>query len=169
MAARAHKVKCTPYCCSRAVGTRWSLRPRIMHWFYSTVIEHNLLYGVAFWWTALNRQHNVILFDKVRRSAAIYVTGALRISLTRALFTTLSLLPTVLRSKQTAKFSATKLKVLSRFHIVPSGQSTISQFYPVNPRNTDYLPAKYCLERDFYSLIPNRDDWNPNTVFSLNC
>ena len=49
-----------------------------MCWIYSAVIEPNLLYGVAFWWTALDKQHNFRLLVKVRRSAAIYITDALR-------------------------------------------------------------------------------------------
>ena len=30
--------------------------------------------------------------------------------------------------------------------------------------NIDYLLAEFCLDRDFHSVIQNRDDWNPNTV-----
>ena len=70
LAARTRKVACAAYCCSRAIGTRWSLRLRIMDWIYSAVIESNLLYSVAFWWTALDRQHNFRLLDKVRRLMA---------------------------------------------------------------------------------------------------
>ena len=34
----------------------------------------------------------------------------------------------------------------------------------MNPMNIDYLPAEYCHDRIFHSLIPSMDDWNPNTV-----
>ena len=46
MALMARKAACATHCCSRAVE---SLRPRIMRWIYSTVIEPNLLYGVVLW------------------------------------------------------------------------------------------------------------------------
>ena len=86
-------------------------RPRIMHWIYSAVIEPNLLNGVAFSWTALDKQYNVRLLDKVRRSAAISMTG------------------TVLLAKQAAKFAAIRLNALS--NTVSSGYSTILGVNPV--------------------------------------
>ena len=32
----------------------------------------------------------------------------------------------------------------------------------MTPANIDYLPAKYCLDRDFHYLFLNKDDWKPN-------
>ena len=63
-------------------------------------------------------------------------------------------------AKQLARFAAIRLNALSRWQIVPSGQSTILE---VDAVNIDYLPAEYCLNRDFHYLIPNRNDWDSNT------
>ena len=54
------------------------------------VVEYNLLYGVVFLWTAVAKQCNVRLLDKIRRSEAIFITGALRITATKALFAILN-------------------------------------------------------------------------------
>ena len=40
-----------------------------MRWICFIVIAPNLLHGITFWWTGLNRQLNVGLLDKVRRLA----------------------------------------------------------------------------------------------------
>ena len=114
-----------------------------MRWINSTVIEPNLLYGVSFWWTALDRQHNVRLLGKVRRSAAIYITGALRSTSTKALFAMLNWIPTT--------FAAARLNATSRWHIVPSGHSTIFMVDPVTPVNIDYLIRKYRCSVDLLS------------------
>ena len=50
------------------------------------------------WWIALNKLHNIRLLDKVRRSAAICITVALRTTLTMAFYTALF-------AKQIAKFT----------------------------------------------------------------
>ena len=88
----------------------------MIRWIYSAVIEPNLLYGVFFWWTALDKQCNVGLLGKVRRFAAIYITGALRTSTTKALFAMLNWLPIVVLAMQAAKITAIRLNVLSRWH-----------------------------------------------------
>ena len=83
--------------------------------------------------------------------------------LMRALFVILNWLHIVFFAKQMARFAAT----LSRWHIVTSGHSTILEVNPVTPVNIYYLPVEYCLDRDFSSL-PNRYDWNSNTVIPRN-
>ena len=120
-----------------------------MRWIYSIVIEPNLLYGVAFWWTDLDKQQNVKFLDKVRRFALFYVTGALRTTSTKALFAMLYRIPTVLLAKQAAKFAATRLNVQSH--------TTVMEVDPVTSVNTDYLLAEYCRNKNFHSLIPNRE------------
>ena len=97
----------------------------------------------------------------------IYITGALRITLTKALYAMLNWHPTEILAKQVAKFSATRLNALSCWHIVTFGHSTILEVEPVAPVIIDYLPAEYCVDRGFHFLIPTRDDWDPNTVFHL--
>ena len=81
------------------------------------------------------------------------------------MFAMLYWLPTALLAKQAAKFAATRLNALSRWHIVPFGYYTILEVNAVIPVNIDYLLADYCFDSDFHSLIPNRNDWNPNTNF----
>ena len=57
--------------------------------------------------------------------------------------------------KHPAKFVAIRLNVLSSWHIVPSGHSTILEIDPVVLVNIDYLPAEYCLD---LILILSRDE-----------
>ena len=57
-----------------------SLKDYALDIFYS-----QFLYGVGFWWTALDKQHNVRLLDKVKRSAAISITEALHTTPTEAM------------------------------------------------------------------------------------
>ena len=85
------------------------------------LIEPKLLYGVH----QKDYYYNVRLLDKVRKSAFIYITGILHTTLTKALPAMLNWLPIVPVAKQAAKFAATRFNALYRWHIVPSGHSTI--------------------------------------------
>ena len=71
-------------------------------------------FGMIRTWSALNKLHNVRLLNKVIRSAGTHITGALRTTPTKAMFTMLNCLPTVLMAKQVAMFTATRFNALSR-------------------------------------------------------
>ena len=126
-------------------------KSKVVRWFYSTFIESKLLYGVVFWWTALNKLHNIKLLDMVRRHAAIHITYTPLTNPTKAVFTVLYWLPTVLHAKQP---SATWASALSGWRVVLSGLSYILEIYTVAPLNTDYLPVEYCFDWGFHYLIP---------------
>ena len=57
------------------------------------IIKSSLLNDNAFWWAALDRQHNVSLLDKFRISAAIYMIAAQSATFTKALVAMLNWLP----------------------------------------------------------------------------
>ena len=60
-----------------------------------------------------------------------------------------------------------QFNTMSRWQIVSSGHSTILYVDSANPVNIDYLPVEYCLGKGFQFLIPSRDDWNNDTVVTL--
>ena len=70
----------------------------------------------------------------------------------------------MLLAKQAAKMAAIRLIALSIWHIMRSGHSTILVVDSVAAMKNNYLPAEYYLDRGFHYLIPNRDDWNPDTI-----
>ena len=74
----------------------------------------------------------------------------------------------MLVAKQTAKFAAPRLNALSHWQFVNSGHFTILEVHLMTSVNIDYLSVEYCRNRDFYSLVSNRDEWNPNTVIPQN-
>ena len=133
LAARARKAEYASYSCSRAVGNRWGLSPRIKRWIYSAVVESNLLYCVVFWWIALDKQCNVRLLDKVRKSVTIHITSALRTKPTKALFARLNWLSTALLAKWAAKVAVIRLNALTRWDTAPSGHSIILGVDPLAP------------------------------------
>ena len=114
-----------------------------MSLIYFEVIEPNLLYGVVFRWTAFYRRHNVGHLDRVKRSAAIGITAALRTNPTKALVAMVNWFPNELFAKQVAKFPATRLNALSRWCIVPYGYSSILNIDPVAPLDINCLHMKY--------------------------
>jgi len=47
---RTKKATIALYSCTKAIGLRWSMSPRIVNWIYTAVVKPILLYGVALWW-----------------------------------------------------------------------------------------------------------------------
>ena len=70
----------------------------------------------------------------------------------------LNWLATGLVAKQVVKIVAIRFNVLSRWHTVPRGHSTILEADQVALGNIYYLPAEYCFNRGFHFQIPGRDD-----------
>ena len=75
---RVEKATVAHYSYKTAIGKRWGLEPRVVHWLYTFVVRPILLYGAAVWWHALCKITNQKLVMKVQRTASLWISGALR-------------------------------------------------------------------------------------------
>lgn len=88
---RARKVAL--YAAKRMLGNRWGLKPRIVHWMYTAIVQPIISYGALVWWPALTKDYVVKKLGGIQRSAAASVTGAMRSCPKDVLNVLLDLLP----------------------------------------------------------------------------
>ena len=75
---RARKAAITLYTCKNAIGKRWGLQAKVVHWLYTAVVRPIVLYGICVWWTALNKKSYLNSLMKVQRQAELCISAALR-------------------------------------------------------------------------------------------
>ena len=170
---RTKKAICTLYSCKRAIGTNWGLSPQSVLWLYNVVVEPYLLYGATFWWTVTHTDTHIKHLDKVRRTAALLITGALPTTPTKALFTMLHWLPTKLLIKQHAKMGAARLNAIKPWTSTHPGHSTILTVDFETSNNIDYTVPRPSWDKEYSTLIPTREGWenglsleNPTEIYT---
>ena len=82
-----------------------------------------------------------VLWTKNITSVFLIWKESLSTDRTKTLYAMFNCFPTKHLVKQVVKFAMTRLNVLSRWHIVPSGHYTILEIDLVIPVNIKYLPA----------------------------
>ena len=157
---RIRKANVALYSCKKAIGGRWGLSPKIVHWIYTAVVRPILLYGVVVWWTATRMKYITNLLMKVQRTACISITGALRTTATDALQVLLHLLPIDAVARKTATSAAIRLKCLSLWKCRNYGHMSILQNSAMLTNRLDYIPSVYTFERNFVTNIPDREEWS---------
>ena len=110
---RIRKANVALYYCKKAIGARWGLSLKIVHWIYTAMVRPIFLYGVVVCWTATKMKYITNLLEKVQRTAYISITGALRSTATDALQVHLHLLPIDVMARKTTTSAAIRLKGLS--------------------------------------------------------
>ena len=103
------------YTCKRAIGKRWGLKPRVVHWLYTTLVKLIIMYGVVVWWKALEMTTYCAILSRVQRMASLCITGALSTAPSDALNVMLHLLPLDIVGRQVAAASAIRLRQLSQW------------------------------------------------------
>ena len=81
---RVRKATIALYPRKNAIGKRWGLQPKVVHWLYTTVVRPIVLYGCV-WWTAVNKKSYLNSLIKVQRQAELCISGALKTTLSTAL------------------------------------------------------------------------------------
>ena len=82
---RARKATVALYTCKNAIGKRWGLQPKVLHWLYTALVRPIVLYGICVWCTALNKKSYLNSFMKVQRQAELCISGALKTTPSAAL------------------------------------------------------------------------------------
>ena len=151
------------WACRRAIGKKWGLRPRIIHWIYLMVIRPKVSYGSLIWWPKTNIKSAQRTLAKLQRLATVSITGAMRSTPTMALDALMHLLPLHQFVQLEARKSAFKLR---RFKRIIGGDLTghleILKDVTVNPlviQNEDWMEQKLILDIPYKVTINDRDTW----------
>lgn len=149
------------YICRKTFGSKWGLKPKIVHWMYTSIVRPILTYGCIVWWPAVDKVTYFKKLKKVQRLACIGITGSLRTTPTASLEVMLNILPIDLFCKATAAKSALRLKESGCFRTRNYGHSTIFNNISLDVTNvtTDYTSPVSLLERNFEIRFPKRVEW----------
>ena len=89
------------------------------------------------------------IFERILRSSALLITGALRTTPSKALFVLMNWLPVDLMAKQIAIMSAIRLKATGAWNERVYGHATVLGLLNDIPCNIDYCIPKPFLDRNF--------------------
>jgi len=81
-----------------------------VHWLYTAIVRPILLYGNIVWWPSLEKNCNLRILHKIRRSSELCISGALRTTATEAFNTILDLQSLDLLAKSWASATALRLR-----------------------------------------------------------
>jgi ribonuclease HI len=88
--------------CRRAIGAKWGLKPRVMHWLYTMVVRPIILYGAVVWWGRTDTGDAQARLGRVQRLACLCITGAMSTTSTAALEVVTGLVPLDIKVKSEA-------------------------------------------------------------------
>ena len=156
---RVKKAYLTLYTCRKMVGKTWGLRPKVVLWMYTAIVRPILMYGSLVWWPALERGYKCIKLARVRRSAAVCVTGALRTTPTEALNLLLNILLIDLQARYVPASSAFRLRAMKGWNARPYGHGNILESTDGTKGSvTDFMTTKLDLGRRAEAVFPTRKD-----------
>lgn len=66
------------WCCRRAIGRNWGLRPRNLMWLHTAIVRPMLAYGSFIWWKGTTIAQNCKRLNHLQRTICLAITGAAR-------------------------------------------------------------------------------------------
>ena len=165
--ARASKALMAIYVCKKAIGLKWGMNPSQVSWLYETVVKPIMLYVASVWWKALDKMSLCYDINKVMRTSAVLVTGAMRSTPTKALFAMLNWLPANLLVRQTAINTAIRLSAAGDWRERTYGHSSILRIIDDLPDHIDYCIPTPFFDRKFGVIFQGNADLelDPNCMW----
>jgi hypothetical protein len=94
------------WACRRACGRRWGLRPRLVHWLFTSVVRPSITYASLVRWPGCETARAKQLLSKIQRLAYLGITGSVHTTPTNAIEALVSLPPLDLVVQGEARASA---------------------------------------------------------------
>lgn len=138
------KVACMAFGqCRRAFGSTWGLKPKYIHWIYTTVVRPILAYGCLVWWQKGEVAKVVTQLNHLQRMCLMALTGAFSSTPTAALESLLSIKPLHIYLKQEAQNCAYRLQAVGLWRTIP-----------VDRENSHTRIWKDLIQREIFALAP---------------
>lgn len=141
--AAINKAVNTFWLCSKTLGRKWGLKPKMMMWIYTSIIRPKLTYASLVWWPKTKEATAETKLAKLQRLVCIAITGAMRSTPSKALDAILNLLPLHEHVQLEAERSALRLKRSK--NLLPGdlvGHMSILEYFkrgPVMNMNGDWM------------------------------
>lgn len=158
--------------CRRAIGKKWGLSPKSVHWLYTSVVRPLLSYGALAWWHRARLKVNNDGFNHLQRLALLGMTGAMSTTPTAALECLCGLLPLHIFVEGEARAELCRLKIWGHFVPHRSFSRNNSAILwkkmvsdePLFEAPKDAIVPVIKTSRRFKVVFPTRDDWADNTL-----
>lgn len=167
-ASKAIKVFWT---CRSAIGKKWGLLPKQIHWIYISVIRPILTYGAIVWWNSLSIGSNLKIYERVQRQCCLGITGAIRSTPTRALETVLNIHQIDIHVRKVAANTAIRLNLNGKWLKTHQGtpHEEIAEIIAAAGYNidnvSDYIIKQVKFNDKYTVRLPSRREWeNGNPI-----
>lgn len=155
--------------CRRAIGCKWGLSPKAMHWVYLQVVRPVIAYGCAIWCPALHLKTMREHLQKVQRLALVSITAAYPGTPTAGLEVFLNIPPLYMFLVGTAVRSRYRMATLGTWTGIRRGRRTyrshvdaLNEWHsqvPILRNRTDRILPRVNLDHNFVVSIPTREEY----------
>lgn len=149
--------------CRVAFGKTWGLKPKVIHWLFTSIIRPILCYGCHLWYHKAKVNKTKLSVEHVQRMAMLGITGVMKSTPTKSLETILSILPIDLYVEQEAMATAIRLKNANCWKDSIFGHAAIIQSYeesiPELLMHTNKCNPEYYFDKNYNVTIPHRTEW----------
>jgi hypothetical protein len=141
------------------------LRPRVVHWLYTSVVRPSIVYASLVWWLGCETARAKRLLGTIQRLACLGITGAMRITPTNVMEALVGLPPLDLVVQSEARALAHRLWSLGSWsYLHPNhGHSRIlgrlQQSDPIFNMRVGIMRPTYNFEPKYRVLALTREDW----------
>jgi ribonuclease HI len=145
----------------RSFGKTWGLKPRMVHWLYTTVVRPIITYGCLVWWPKVEQAQAKLKLNSVQRLACICITGAIKSTSTTAMETLLNMPPLDIFIKGEARMGAYRLELNNNWikrNQQGHARITSTVTNPLLDMGSDRMLPKLTFDKPFKVLI-NWEEW----------
>ena len=165
----SEKAMASLFVCKKIVGCKWGLKPKMMHWIYTSIVRPGMSYGSQIWYKKCfmmrcGRKVTHTKLQKVHRLALLMITGASKSSPTDALEAIINLAPLFLFIESEAIMENYRVEVSELPEVKKLVDLNIKQLHKettvLNMTISDKLKTKYNTRKNYAIRIPAREEWN---------
>ena len=169
MDVNVRKAQNSMWACRRVCGVTWSLRPRVVHWLYVTIIRPSVTFASLVWWPGCQMVSAKRKLSRIQRLACLGITGATRTTPTSVVEALICLPPLELVVQSKARSAVHWLWSLGcwSYPHPNTGHSSIlmmlQQSDPIFNMGVDVMRPVFSLEPQYRVITLIMEDWTKET------
>ena len=166
---KVRKAQNSMWACRRAGGVMWSLRPRVVHWLYVTIIRPLVTFASLVWWPGCQTASAKWKLSRIQRLACFGITRAMRTTPTNVVEALICFPPLELVVQSEARSAAHQLWSLGCWsYLHPNrGHSNIlmrlQQSDLIFNMGVNVMRPAFNLEHKYRVIMLTREDWTKAT------
>ena len=158
--------------CRRAIGKKWGLKPKHIHWIYTTIVRPILAYGCLVWWQKGEVVTVRTKLNHLQRMCLLGMSGAFTTTPTAALEALFCIKPLHIFLEQEALSCAFRLKAtglwmpyqVDRYRSHSQVWSKLVQLNQFHLAPSDLTLACSSPSKEFSTRFPSRQEWLSGSI-----